>query len=93
MAKDYSLVNILISLTVLAKVKLQKIDVSGLARSDDNFPCNGIKINKIWCQTSGMAVDLYWVGDPTPANDALIVTLPEDQLYDVPYDTFWRTNL
>ena len=35
-----------------------------------------------------MAVDLYWIGDPTPANDALIVTLAEDQLYDVPYDTF-----
>ena len=68
--------------------KVTKIDVSGLARSDDNFPCNGIKINKIWCQTSGMAVDLYWVGDPTPANDAIIVTLAEDQLYDVPYDTF-----
>jgi len=33
-----------------------------------------------------MGVDIYWVGDPTPANDALAMTIPQGQLYDIGYD-------
>lgn len=51
-----------------------KINVSTLAKDNFGHACNGIKINKIWVQTYGMAVDIIWeattniVADIAPAN-------------------------
>ena len=49
--------------------KVTKIDVSTLAPNSFGLACNGLKITKVVCQTYDMGVDLFWVGDPTPAGD------------------------
>ena len=49
--------------------KVTKIDVSTLAPNSFGLACNGLKITKVVCQTYDMGVDLFWVGDPSPAGD------------------------
>lgn len=66
------------------EVAALKIDVSTLNPSSFNLACNGIKINKIWAQTYGMAVDILW--DATA--DVLCETIPADVLYKMCYDSF-----
>jgi hypothetical protein len=66
--------------------KVTKVDVSALNPNSHGLACIGMKISKLYAQTDDMGVDIYWVGDPTPANDALCVTLPKGQLYDIPYE-------
>lgn len=61
-----------------------KIDVSTLSANSFNLPCNGVKINKIWAQTYGMAVDILW--DAT--TDVICETIPADVLYKMSYDEF-----
>lgn len=61
-----------------------KIDVSTLARNAFSLACNGVKINKIWAQTYGMAVDILW--DAT--TDLICETIPADQMYKMCYDEF-----
>lgn len=63
-----------------------KIDVSTLNRSASGLACNGLKINKIWAQTYGMAVDIVWEGGSAP--DLLCETIPENQLYLMDYSSF-----
>ena len=57
--------------------KVTKVDVSALNPNSHGLACIGMKISKLYAQTDDMGVDIYWVGDPTPANDALCVTLPK----------------
>lgn len=61
-----------------------KIDVSTLAPNAFSLACNGVKINKIWAQTYGMAVDILW--DAT--TDLICETIPADQMYKMCYDEF-----
>lgn len=61
-----------------------KIDVSTLSPSAAGNACNGVKINKLWAQTSGMGVDVIW--DATA--DVLCETIPADQLYLMDYSCF-----
>lgn len=61
-----------------------KIDVSTLNPNSFGLACNGVKINKIWAQTYGMAVDILW--DAT--TDAICETIPADVLYKMCYDEF-----
>jgi hypothetical protein len=61
-----------------------KIDVSALASSAAGNACNGVKINKIWAQTQGMAVDILW--DAT--TDLICETIPENQFFLMDYSSF-----
>ncbi len=61
-----------------------KIDVSALNPSAAGNACNGVKINKIWAQTLGMAVDILW--DAT--TDLICETIPENQFYLMDYSSF-----
>lgn len=61
-----------------------KIDVSTLNPNAAGQACNGVKINKIWAQTQGMAVDILW--DAT--TDLLCETIPENQFYLMDYSSF-----
>jgi len=61
-----------------------KIDVSTLSPSAAGNACNGVKINRVWAQTSGMGVDIIW--DAT--TDLLCETIPADQLYELDYSRF-----
>lgn len=63
-----------------------KIDVSGLSPNAFGLACNGIKINKVWAQTYGMAVDIIWDGGS--GEDLLCETIPADVLYKMCYDSF-----
>lgn len=63
-----------------------KIDVSGLNPDAFGHACNGIKINKVWAQTYGMAVDILWDGGS--GADVLCETIPADVLYKMCYDSF-----
>ena len=72
--------------------KVTKIDVSTLNPNSFGLACNGIKITKVVCQTYDMGVDLFWVGDPSPAGDALIASYPQGELYDIPYVPYLPYN-
>ena len=61
-----------------------KIDVSALNPNAAGLACNGVKINKIWAQTQGMAVDILWDAD----TDLLCETIPENQFYLMDYSSF-----
>jgi hypothetical protein len=61
-----------------------KIDVSTLARNAYNLVCNGVKINKVLAQTSGMGVIILW--DATV--DAVCETIPADVMYRMKYDEY-----
>jgi hypothetical protein len=61
-----------------------KIDVSALNPNAAGQACNGVKINRIWAQTQGMAVDVLW--DAT--TDLLCETIPENQFYLMDYSSF-----
>lgn len=61
-----------------------KIDVSALNPSAAGNACNGVKINKIWAQTSGMGVDILW--DAT--TDLICETIPENQFFLMDYSEF-----
>lgn len=61
-----------------------KIDVSTLNPNAAGNACNGVKINKIWAQTQGMAVDILW--DAT--TDLICETIPENQFYLMDYSSF-----
>jgi hypothetical protein len=61
-----------------------KIDVSALAPNAFNLACNGVKINKIWAQTQGMAVDILWDAN----TDLICETIPENQFYLMDYSSF-----
>jgi hypothetical protein len=61
-----------------------KIDVSALNPNSFSLACNGVKINKVWAQTYGMAVDILW--DAT--TDAICETIPADQFYLMDYSSF-----
>jgi hypothetical protein len=61
-----------------------KIDVSTLTPNASGLACNGVKINKIWAQTQGMAVDILWDAD----TDLLCETIPENQFYLMDYSSF-----
>lgn len=61
-----------------------KIDVSTLNPNAAGLACNGVKINKIWAQTQGMAVDILWDAD----TDLLCETIPENQFYLMDYSSF-----
>lgn len=61
-----------------------KIDASTLAANNNGNACNGVKINKIWAQTYGMAVDILW--DAT--TDVLADTIPADVMYKMCFSDF-----
>lgn len=61
-----------------------KIDVSTLNPNAFGLACNGVKINKIWAQTQGMAIDILW--DAT--TDLICETIPENQFYQMDYSVF-----
>lgn len=61
-----------------------KIDVSALTPNAAGLACNGVKINKIWAQTQGMAVDILW----DASTDLLCETIPENQFYLMDYSSF-----
>ena len=61
-----------------------KIDVSTLTPDSFGHACNGIKINKIWAQTYGMAVDILW--DAT--TDVVADTVPADVMYKMCFSDF-----
>ena len=69
------------------EAKATKIDVSALNPNSFSLACDGVVIDKIWVQTQGLAVYLYFQGDATdPTTDTLAMTIPADQLYDISYD-------
>ena len=71
------------------EAKATKIDVSALNPNSFSLACDGVVIDKIWVQTQGLAVYLYFQGDATdPTTDTLAMTVPADQLYDISYDDF-----
>ena len=37
-----------------------KIDVSGLAKTNNGLSCSGVRITKIWWRTVGMSVRILW---------------------------------
>jgi hypothetical protein len=61
-----------------------KIDVSALNPNAAGLACNGVKINKIWAQTQGMAVDVLWDAD----TNVICETIPENQFYLMDYSSF-----
>lgn len=61
-----------------------KVDVSALNPDSNGHACNGVKINKIWAQTSGMGVDILW--DAT--TDVICESVPSDQMYCMSYADF-----
>ncbi|QGH72189.1 MAG: hypothetical protein [Caudovirales sp. ctOwN3] len=61
-----------------------KIDVSSLAVDSNGHACNGVKINKIWAQTYGMAVDILWDAD----TDVIADTVPADVMYKMCFSDF-----
>lgn len=61
-----------------------KIDVSALNPNAAGLACNGVKINKVWAQTQGMALDILW--DAT--SDVLCETIPANQFYLMDYSSF-----
>ena len=61
-----------------------KIDVSTLNPDTYGHPCNGVKINKIWAQTYGMAVDILWDAD----TDVIADTIPADVMYKMCFSDF-----
>ena len=61
-----------------------KIDVSALNPNSFGLACNGVKINKIWAQTQGMAVDILWDAN----TDVICETIPENQFYLMDYSSF-----
>ena len=61
-----------------------KIDVSTLNPDQFGHACNGVKINKIWAQTYGMAVDILW--DAT--TDVIADTIPADVMYKMCFSDF-----
>ena len=61
-----------------------KIDVSTLAKNSFGQSCNGVKINRLWAHTQGMAVDILW----DASADVLCETVPENQLYKIDYSCF-----
>jgi hypothetical protein len=61
-----------------------KIDVSALNASAAGNACNGVKINKIWAQTSGMGVDILW----DASTDLICETIPENQFFLMDYSEF-----
>ena len=66
------------------EVAAVKINVSALNPSAWGRPCNGVKINKVWVQTTGMSVDVLW--DATV--DVLCETLPANVAYELRYAEF-----
>lgn len=61
-----------------------KIDVSALNPNSFGLACNGVKINRIWAQTQGMAVDILW----DASTDLICETIPENQFYLMDYSSF-----
>ena len=70
------------------EAKATKIDVSALNPNSFSLACDGVVIDKIWVQTQGLAVYLYFQGATDPTTDTLAMTVPADQLYDISYDDF-----
>ncbi len=68
------------------EAKVTNVNVSSLNPNSHGLTCIGVKISKIYAQTEDMGVDIYWIGNPSPANDALAMTIPQGQLYDIGYD-------
>lgn len=61
-----------------------KVDVSALNPDQYGHACTGVKINKIWAQTFGMAVDILW--DAT--TDVIADTIPADVMYKMCFSDF-----
>lgn len=61
-----------------------KVDVSALNPDQYGHACNGVKINKIWAQTFGMAVDILWDAD----TDVVADTIPADVMYKMCFSDF-----
>lgn len=61
-----------------------KVDVSTLSADTYGHACNGVKINKIWAQTYGMAVDILWDADTNVVAD----TIPADVMYKMCFSDF-----
>jgi len=61
-----------------------KVDVSTLNPDTYGHACNGVKINKIWAQTYGMAVDILWDADTNVIAD----TVPADVMYKMCFSDF-----
>ncbi len=61
-----------------------KIDVSTLIPNAAGQACNGVKINKIWAFTSGLAVNILW----SAASSQLCVAIPQNTAYTMDYSSF-----
>jgi hypothetical protein len=61
-----------------------KVDVSTLAADNLGHACTGVKINKVWAQTYGMAVDILWDADTNVIAD----TIPADVMYKMCFSDF-----
>ena len=61
-----------------------KVDVSSLAVNTYGHACTGVKINKIWAQTFGMAVDILW----DASTDVIADTVPADVMYKMCFSDF-----
>ena len=61
-----------------------KVNVSDLAVNTNGSACTGVKINKIWAQTYGMAVDILWDADTNVIAD----TVPSDVMYKMCFSDF-----
>ena len=61
-----------------------KVDVSTLTPDHLGHACTGVKINKIWAQTFGMAVDILWDADTNVIAD----TIPADVMYKMCFSDF-----
>lgn len=61
-----------------------KVDVSTLLPNANGNACTGVKINRIWAQTQGMGVDIFWGANIS----RLCINIPENQLYTLDYSLF-----
>tara|TARA_R100001594_G_scaffold60915_1_gene94860 strand:+ start:6693 stop:7091 length:399 start_codon:yes stop_codon:yes gene_type:complete len=60
------------------------VDVSGLSALQDGTACTGVRINKIWFSTAGLALQILW----DASTDVLAVGLPEDYQGEFDYSSF-----
>lgn len=56
---------------------VNKVIVANLAPNSYGVACTGLKLNRVWSSTAGMAVELLW--DAT--TDVLAWVLPQDTTY------------
>lgn len=61
-----------------------KVDVSTLSNSINGLPCTSVNIEKLYCSTHGMNVDVLW--DAT--TDLICITIPQNNFQTMDFSSF-----